>query len=117
MKTREITSKENSVTIEISSDTELIFQNDFIGFVDIKVNIEKPTLVILSKERVKFFPYDYWCFYNRRNVGKTCFCVSTEDLEEGDILHLEFDDNNNCLMSVKNEILSHIMDETCHDVQ
>ena len=40
------------------------------------------------------------------NIG----AVSKEDLEGVDTLQLEFDKENNCLMSVNNEILSHTMD-------
>lgn len=109
MEIRKITSVDCERSIEIAEDIELEFQGDFVGIVDIRVNIGKPTLIILSKERTMFLLHDYWCFYNRRNIGKTCFCVSPEDLREGDILRLEFIDNN-CLMSIINAILPHTMD-------
>lgn len=109
MKFKKITSVGCGQYIEITEDIELEFHSDFVGIVDIRVNVGKPTLIILSKERTMFLPHDYWCFYNRRNIGKTCFCVSPEDLREGDILRLEFI-NNNCLMSIINAILPHTMD-------
>lgn len=110
MQTRKITSVGNEITIYISSDIELVFSKDFVGIAKLKVKIDKPTLVILCKERTRFYPYNYWCFYNKRNFEKTCFCVSNEDLDGVDTLQLEFDKENNCLMSVNNEILSHTMD-------
>jgi hypothetical protein len=97
--------------IEVHSDTEFSFSSDFVGGFDIKVcNTEKPILIILRKERTLFIPHLYWCFYNIKKNNRTCFCVDEkEDLVEGDVIHLEFDDKN-CLLSINNEILSHIMD-------